>query len=239
MNYLEQSFADPASNLACDEALLDFCESEQNDGVLRIWEPSNYFVVLGYSNRLSREVHVQRCHAQGVPILRRFSGGGTVLQGPGCVNYALALPNELLGRTVDLTASYQWVLQRHRKIFAELLDLPVEIAGTSDLALAGRKFSGNAQHRKRKFTLFHGTFLLNFDVSLIEALLPLPSSEPDYRSGRAHGNFLCNVNVDRTLLRDRLKLQWDALTPLGYDPQEAMRKLLDDRYNQTEWQGRF
>ena len=239
MNYLELSFTDPASNLACDEALIDFCEGERSDGVLRVWEPLSYFVVVGYSNRLAAEVHIERCRAQGIPILRRFSGGGTVLQGPGCFNYTVVLPNELLGGAVDVMASYRLVLQRHREIFAQLLGAAVEIAGTSDLAVAGRKFSGNAQHRKRHCTLFHGSFLLDFDLSRIEALLPLPSKEPHYRAGRSHKDFLSNAPVDKELLRDALKRAWGAGEPLGYDTQEAVRKLLEERYNQTDWNLRF
>ena len=239
MNYLDLTYADPASNLACDEALTDFCESERSDGVLRVWEPLSYFVVVGYSNRLATEVHIERCRAQGVPILRRFSGGGTVLQGPGCLNYSVVLPNQLVGGAVDLMASYRFVLQRHRKIFAELLGTAVEIAGTSDLAVGGRKFSGNAQHRKRYCTLFHGSFLLNFDLSRIEALLPLPSKEPNYRGGRSHQDFLRNVEIDKTLLREALRCEWAALQPLSYDGEKAIQKLLRNRYLQPEWNLKF
>ena len=48
MKYLDLTFADPAHNLACDEALIDFCEANPGgEEVLRVWEPTNYFVVLG------------------------------------------------------------------------------------------------------------------------------------------------------------------------------------------------
>ncbi|HTN71202.1 MAG TPA: lipoate--protein ligase family protein, partial [Methylomirabilota bacterium] len=79
MKYLELTFADPARNLACDEALLELCEQKEAEGILRIWEPQTYFVVLGYSNKLATEVNVEACAERGMPVLRRFSGGGTVL----------------------------------------------------------------------------------------------------------------------------------------------------------------
>ena len=60
MKYLDLTFADPASNLACDEALLELFESTPCDGaLLRLWEPQNYFIVLGHSNRVSDEVNFQ------------------------------------------------------------------------------------------------------------------------------------------------------------------------------------
>ena len=58
MKYLDLTFSDPASNLACDEALLELCENGEENGILRVWEPDNYFVVLGYSNKVAREVNV-------------------------------------------------------------------------------------------------------------------------------------------------------------------------------------
>ena len=84
MKYLDLTFAEPARNLACDEALLDFFEAQRpDDGILRLWQPENYFVVLGHSNHLSAEVAPSACAADEVPSLRRVSGGGAVLQGPG------------------------------------------------------------------------------------------------------------------------------------------------------------
>src|SRR5262245_29464931 len=91
MRLLDYTFPTPEENLACDEALLDLCEAGHAPEVLRFWEPSSHFVVVGYANRIADEVNVTECRTRGIPILRRCSGGGTVLQGPGCVNYALVL----------------------------------------------------------------------------------------------------------------------------------------------------
>ena len=48
-------------------------------------------MVVGYANQVEVEVNVPACTARGIPILRRCSGGGTVVQGPGCLNYAVVL----------------------------------------------------------------------------------------------------------------------------------------------------
>ena len=90
MKWLDHTLATPAENLACDEALLDLCE-EAGVEILRFWESRQIFVVVGYGNRVASEVNVEECRRRGVPILRRCSGGGTVVQGPGCLNYNLTL----------------------------------------------------------------------------------------------------------------------------------------------------
>src|SRR5687768_735134 len=92
MKLLDLTLKTPAENLALDEALLDFCEQGQGaDEILRFWEPREYFVVVGYANKVDLEVDRAACEKLNVPILRRCTGGGTVVQGPGCLNYTLIL----------------------------------------------------------------------------------------------------------------------------------------------------
>ena len=113
MEYLDLTFADPASNLACDEALLDWFESSPFDGaLLRLWEPQSYFIVLGHSTRVSDEVNLAACDNRALPILRRMSGGGAVVQGPGCLNYSLILPSASY-QLKSIGAAFRYVLERH------------------------------------------------------------------------------------------------------------------------------
>jgi lipoate-protein ligase A len=235
MKYLDLTFSDPASNLACDEALLELCENGDENGVLRVWEPDNYFVVLGYSNKVSTEVNVAACQEQSIPILRRFTGGGTVVQGPGCVNYALAVRNEYRGIPADLTGSYRVVLGHHSMTFQSYVPEPIQIQGISDLVIGGRKFSGNAQHRKRLCSLFHGTILLRFDVSLIEKCLPIPSKQPAYRGSRSHEAFLCNLSVAPEDARQALRAAWQAEETLQDIPSHRIDSLVRDRYSNSAW----
>ena len=239
MKYFDLTFADPATNLACDEALLELCESNAEDGLLRFWEPAQYFAVVGYSNRVAMEVNLSACAAKGVPVLRRFTGGGTVLQGPGCLNYALAVRHESLEIPADLTASYRFVLGRHLKYLTNWSSQAIQIQGVSDLVLEGRKFSGNAQHRKRLCSLFHGTFLLGFDLGLIETCLRMPSKQPAYRRGRSHEAFLCNLSVAPQAVRRALKQAWGAEATLDAIPLDRIQALLGERYSRREWNFKY
>ena len=85
---------------------------------------------------------LQHARPMAYRIFRRFSGGGTVLQGPGCLNYSLAVNHERLGIPAGLTDSYRFVLERHLNFCANQISEIVEIQGVSDLAVNGRKFSG-------------------------------------------------------------------------------------------------
>jgi lipoate-protein ligase A len=239
MRYLDLSFSDPAENLACDEALIQWCEDERGEEVLRVWRAAQYFVVAGHSNKIAAEVNQSACAAEQVPVFRRCTGGGTVLQGPGCLNYALLFrhgDNQGLG---DLTRSYRFVLERHRRLCAELTGKAVTVQGTSDLAIAGRKFSGNSQYRKRSWTLVHGTFLLQFDLARIQRYLPMPSKEPGYRQHRPHSDFLLNLNLASELVKHSLRETWDATQDLKTPPFSLIDALVRERYTRSEWNLKF
>jgi len=239
MNYCDLTLATPEENLACDEALLELCEEGLGDEVLRFWEPVQYFVVVGYANKVATEVNVPFCRQQGLPIRRRCSGGGTVLQGPGCLNYALILHLDQSGPLQSVSATNRFVLERHRAALGGLLQGPVQTPGPTDLALGGLKFSGNAQRRKRRALLFHGTFLLHFDLALVEQALPMPSKQPDYRANRSHSHFLVNLAVPARQVKSALSRAWQAAAPLAEIPAERIRLLARDKYARPEWNLRF
>lgn len=235
MDYLDLTLDSPAENLALDEALLDWCEAGQPDhGVLRFWEAASPFVVLGYGKRAREEVDLAACERMGVEVLRRCSGGGTVVQGPGCLSYSLILPipDEA---SVQVTETNWTVMNRHRDLLSKCLNEPVEVHGHTDLVMNGRKFSGNAQRRRRHFLLFHGTFLLDLDLDLVAVTLPLPRQQPDYRANRNHRDFLTNLNLPAVTVREALKEGWRADRPFTVDLGREIQTLANRRYRRPEW----
>lgn len=234
LRLLDLSYASPAENLACDEALLEELESGAAEPTLRFWESPAHFVVLGYSNSVATEVNRAECERRGIPILRRSSGGGTVLQGPGCLNYNLTLPiNE---ETASITETNCFVMRRNRDAMRKLLGREVEIKGHTDLAIGDVKFSGNAQRRKSRALVFHGCFLLNFDLPLIDAVLTHPSKEPDYRGGRGHAQFVMNLGVPADGVKAALGEAWNAKEKRAAPNIET---LVTDRYSSRDWNEKF
>jgi lipoate-protein ligase A len=161
-----------------------------------------------------------------------------VLQGPGCLNYSLVVKNEHIRSFRNIAESFYTVLKPHQNLFADLMTETVQIEGVSDLAIGGKKFSGNSQHRKLRYTLFHGTVLLNLDLSLIEATLRMPSKQPGYRKARSHTQFLRNLAIDAECVRRALKNKWGAVEKL-YLPADKIEQAVQDRYSQRQWNFRF
>ena len=236
MKTLDLTLSTPEENLACDEALLRRCERGESGELLRFWEPRQHFVVLGLSNAHRAETRLQACQARGVPILRRCSGGGAVLQGPGCLNYALVLRIRRPGPLENITAANRFILQRHLAAVEKLLGRPAALQGCTDLTLDGLKFSGNSQRRGADWLLFHGTFLLRMDISLVEELLEPPSRQPAYRRNRPHAQFLTNLPLSSIQLKRALQEVWSARDGSPPDsPKEEITELLASRYSRKEW----
>ncbi len=240
---LDVTLPTPEENLALDEALLLECEATTPDNeapcaleVLRFWESPTCFVTLGVSGRLHADVDVTACEREGVPILRRASGGGTVVQGPGCLNFALVLSLEARPELRDLTRSYAAILSRvARCLGGDCLTH----SGTSDLAIAGRKLSGNAQKRTRRALLHHGTILHDFDIPRIERLLKEPEKQPDYRSRRPHGEFVRNIELPAAEIKARIASEWDADPPSAPFRLPDLSGLIVEKYGHRAWTERF
>lgn len=234
MKYLHLTRPTPAENLAGDEALLELAEQAGVE-CLRIWESASPFVVLGLSNRLSREVDATACERAGVPILRRVSGGGTVVQGPGCLSYALTLRIPDSGPLATITGTNLFVMETHRAALAELFQRPVSVQGHTDLETGGRKFSGNAQRRGRQALLFHGTILYAADLGLIDRLLRHPSREPDWRGRRTHDQFIGNVVAGREQIATALLNAWAADEPADFGLPPAVLTSFAQRHADPAW----
>jgi len=241
MEWLDLTLSTPAANLALDEALLDDCESQAARECLRFWEPEHPFVVVGYGQQIAREAFAQHCRDDHVPILRRCTGGGTVFQAPGCLNYSLVLSLSLRPELVSVTRTNSYVMHALRDALAPLLPQRITVEGHTDLAMQRLKFSGNAQRRRRQTILFHGTFLLSqFPLTTVGRYLRSPSLAPDYREGRRHEHFLTRLPIGAETIKATLRARWSAEEVARGDwPEGEVTRLVATRYGLDEWIGRL
>ncbi len=257
MRLLNHTYHTATENLALDEALLDAAERQQAPAgsqspgeVLRFWESPGLAVVLGRGCRAEAEVDLAACRRDGVPVLRRPSGGGTVLVGPGSLMYALVLSLRERPELRGIDAAHRAILERHVHALRDQLP-SIRAAGTSDLAInlalvggeRARKFSGNSLRVRRDWILYHGTLLYDFSLDKLSRYLLPPPRQPDYRQDRPHADFVTNVPLDGRQLRAALSQAWQATEPCDLDfadqLTEPIARLVAEKYDRDDWNLQF
>lgn len=229
-------------NLALDEALLESAHAGRlTSTVVRTWMTATPTVVLGSSSRIDAEVDAAACATAGARLLRRPSGGLTVVLGPGCLMWSVITPHPQ--GSPGLEAIHEAMLE---PLAAALRAAGREVSrrGTSDLAVVDgeveRKVSGNALRVKRHGVLYHGTLLDAFDLDLISRLLRHPPQEPTYRRGRSHAGFLTNLGLGRPRLEAAVREAFAATAGgLGEWPHDRVRQLVAERYANGSWTNRL
>jgi len=152
----------------------------------RVYEPRGVSVVLGAGRRGKGDVIEESAAADGVPVLLRKGGGGTVVLSPGMA--VVALVTEVLSpfRNREYASAINgWI----REALAQIGVAGVEERGISDLALGDVKIAGTSIFRRRLILFYQASLLVSNDTGLFGRYLTYPSSVPDYRAGRSHDAF--------------------------------------------------
>lgn len=207
---------------------------------LRLWTFDRPVLVLGRSSKVASEVSREACQSAGVPVLRRCSGGASIVGGPGCLMYSVVLSLERRPAVRKIDEAHRFVMGR--LLAAVTRQLPgASWRGTCDLVWQGRKFSGNSLRVARRHLLYHGTILYRADLELIARCLAEAPRQPEYRRGRPHGEFVVNAPLDPVALRVDLADAFgvtDRVEGLTPGLAEAMKRLVAERYSRPEWHAR-
>ena len=120
-----------------------------------------------------------------LPVVRRFSGGGTIVADKNTIFITFIGNNKDLDFPVFPRPLFKWTCQFYDFI-------PGFNLHEQDYAIGNKKFGGNAQYLTKERWLHHSSLLWDFDINKIN-LLPMPKKQPKYRQKRSHEDFLCKL----------------------------------------------
>ncbi len=161
--------------------------------VLRVEEAREVAVVLPRSRAPEREVFLERCAADRVPVVVRPSGGGAVVLGPGTVAASLLVAADPAVRFPE--PYFRRLCGAVAEALAERGVPGVAMRGVSDLCLGERKVAGSSLRLAGGRVLFQLSLLVDPDLALLERYLRHPSREPAYRRGRPHREFVTSLRA--------------------------------------------
>jgi lipoate---protein ligase len=156
-----------------------------------VYEHSSTEIVHGPSCRREEEIRLEKCQEDGVPVVERRNGGGTVVLSPGMV------VTVIVGERYNLSAAV--CFNRIHDAMIALLSgagIPDIVRnGISDLSINNRKILGSSLYlgTRPSFYYYQSSLLVAPDLSLFERYLYYPPREPGYRHRRPHRDFCTSL----------------------------------------------
>jgi len=246
--------------MAIDEALLESLAEGDAAPTLRLygWQPAT--LTLGYGQSAIDDVDLEACQQAGVVVVRRSTGGRSVL-------HADELTYALVART-DSPPFNRTVLDCYRAI-AEVLKTALKHLGVDaslvpgkpgtghgrgtralcfsspaqyELVAKDRKLIGSAQKRRGQAFLQHGSIPLTLDLSLLTKILKIDTAATDRLAKVGWLSALAPrpltlLDLEESLLQafvETLGVDWQE-SVLSPGEQKRAQCLHDEQFSCASW----
>jgi len=248
---------DGPSNMALDEALLSCFDPRHSLPVLRLygWDPPALSV--GRYQDAGAALDLELCRADGIPVVRRMTGGGIILHARE-LTYSIVCSPEQAGQASGVKDGFRrlcgFLLGGYRRLgleagFASDLTPAGERLGQRtafcfagkeefDVLVAGRKIGGNAQRRMRGVILQHGSIPLESRVRDALRYLKEPAPEAAEAASLAELGLRPGLSQLKGVLIDSFQeLLGVRLVPhrLSAAEMEAAARLEKEKYRCEGW----
>lgn len=166
--------------LYLEEALL---RADHNNYCL-INQGSTPAIIMGISAKQEQVVQEKVPYS----IIRRFSGGGTVIVDEDTLFVTFILNQNDIKIPHQPEAIMRWTEPIYKKVFYNSGFALKE----NDYVIEEKKCGGNAQYLCKDRFLHHTSFLWDFKQENMD-FLKFPPKTPNYRNQRSHQDFLCTI----------------------------------------------
>lgn len=184
MKYIDWKETDPQINLAFEEYV--FNEMDQDESYFLLWQNDNAVIVGKHQNTIE-EINQEYIRENDIKVVRRLSGGGAVYHDLGNLNFTFIVNDR--GRE-------QFDFQTFTRPLVEALKtlgVNAEFNSRNDIAIDGKKFSGNSQYAKRGRILHHGTILFNSNLATIQKALKVKKDKIESKGIKSVKSRVTNI----------------------------------------------
>ncbi len=164
-----------ARNMAIDRAVLVANSNGKVPPTVRFYTWSPPAISIGYFQSLEEEVDINMCKDLGIDYVRRITGGGAVFHEDE-LTYSIVVPEAHNQISKNIMESYSRICGAIIKGL-ENIGIESEYKPINDIITNGKKISGNAQTRKMKTVLQHGTVITDVNVERMFSVLKVPNEK--------------------------------------------------------------
>ena len=143
---------------------------------------------MGISGEPKALLNLESVRKDQIPVIKRFSGGGTVIVDENTLFITFIMSKEL----IDVHPFPEPILRWSADLYKDAWQIPHFQLKENDYCIGEKKCGGNAQYIKKDRWLHHTSFLWDYSDSNM-AHLQLPSKRPKYREDRGHKDFLLRM----------------------------------------------
>ena len=219
-------------NLASEEYLL-----KQTDGFYVYLWINSLAVIVGINQNALEEVNLAYTQSNGIKVVRRLTGGGAVYHDKGNLCYTIIAPyDEKVNNYVKFTEPVIEYLNE--------LGVKAEFSGRNDIAVNGKKISGNAQTVYNGRIMHHGTILFCSDLEGLTRSLNPSKMKVESKGIKSVRARVTNVSqhlktpIDINQFKSGLKQKFlENCTEYQFTKDDicAINKLVDEKYSKYEW----
>ncbi|WOG95422.1 hypothetical protein DCAR_0414741 [Daucus carota subsp. sativus] len=135
-------------------------------------------IVMGISGKPAELLEINSVLRDKVPVIRRFSGGGTVIVDTGTIFVTFICNKDDVSEVQPYPRPIMsWNSLLYSKVFQGVGDF---VLRENDYAFGNRKFGENAQSITKNRWIHHTSFLWDYEINNM-AYLKLPKRAPEYR----------------------------------------------------------
>lgn len=190
---LDSGFKDAATNMATDEALLQWHSKGEIPPTIRFYGWNRPSLSIGYFQNIKKTIDLNGVDKHQCEVVRRLTGGSAVLHDkeitysiivsekhqkiPASVNEAYyVLSQGLLEGYHQLGVKADFSIPEH-ELKRERSAVCFEVPAIYEMVVDGKKISGNAQTRKQGVLLQHGSIPFEFDADMLFDLFLFSSED--------------------------------------------------------------
>ncbi len=167
MRYIDLGTITPEESASIDKTIFEARNKGLVEDTLHIYFRDRPTISLGRFRNMDTDLYPL---PENISIIRRISGGSTILTGPDQLIFAVTLGEKIPNRN----DSFKIICNGIIRALAHL-NINAEYKPVNDVLVAGKKISGSAQYRNSNCMMQHGTLLIK-TPSIDEVLRPVKHS---------------------------------------------------------------
>ncbi|WP_372442934.1 lipoate--protein ligase family protein [Pseudogracilibacillus auburnensis] len=208
--YLDSGYHDAATNMAIDEALLQFHSEKKIKPTIRFYGWERPSLTVGHFQNVQKTINFSGVEKHSCDFVRRLTGGSAVLHDdeltysiivnedhpkiPHSINKAYyVLSQGLLEGYRNLGIEADFAIPK-RELLRERSAVCFEKPAIYEMIVDGKKISGNAQTRKNGVLLQHGSIPMSFDAKMLFDLFNFSSEKIRERQRAAFEKKAISIN---------------------------------------------